>query len=201
MQGLAEITLQLRHGWRRSLITLILFTGQPGFLCCELIQLPWLRWVCHTAYFYFLTIWALEGCLASFHFHNSDESHRSFQGSGAGDLWGPTLDHVSGYWRVSSHGEGAHCLQKLSALQGKGMLSLKMTLAFLPSPRQGLYHQGPRSTTLFFVWGDVGSYYTSSLSSRMLWVSPHYKGCEENGKRLDLTLRLLLFFFHFSFKS
>lgn len=23
-------------GWRQSLITLILFTGQPGFLCCEL---------------------------------------------------------------------------------------------------------------------------------------------------------------------
>lgn len=100
---MAEITLQLRHGWRRSLVTLILFTEQPGFLCCELIQLPWLRWVCHTAYFYFLTIRALEGCLASFHFQSSDESHRHCQGSGAGDLWGPTLYHVSGHWRVSSN--------------------------------------------------------------------------------------------------
>jgi hypothetical protein len=54
------------------------------------------------AYFCFRTILALEGCLASCQFHNSDESHRSFQGARKSDLWGPSLHHVNGYWRVVS---------------------------------------------------------------------------------------------------
>lgn len=106
MQGLAEITFQLRHGmateshyvnfvyraawfpvpWAGCLFSCL---GFGGFATQHIfVSEPFL---------------ALEGCLASFHFHNSDESHRSFQGTRGGDLWGPSLYHwkATGGW-VSS---------------------------------------------------------------------------------------------------
>lgn len=77
-------------GWRQSLIKLISFTGQPGFLCCELsaysaaltlVGLPAPRIFVSKLFWPWMDVW-LQFTL------KTDESHRSFQGARIGDLWG-----------------------------------------------------------------------------------------------------------------
>lgn len=91
-------------GWRQNLITLISFTGQPGFLCpalraysaaLTLAGLPALRIFVSKVFWLWEDVW-LQFTL------KADESHRSFQGARTSDLWGLPHSHcLKGYHGVA----------------------------------------------------------------------------------------------------
>lgn len=130
------------------------------------------------AYFCFQTILALERCLASFHFQNADESHRSFQGASAGNLWGPVLHRVNGCWRVGSIRAPPH-RSGLFALWKKGTLSLNVGwISLCHTSQAGLKATGPAT----FLYGQRWGLIMPPASPRMLCVNSFYKGCGKTEK-------------------
>lgn len=120
-------------GWRQSLITLILFTGQPGFLCRELgaysaalasVGLP------HSIFLFPNHFWPWKDVWPHFIFitlMKATEVSREPEAATCGAL--PyTIERPLG---GESHLERAHCFSRLLALQRKRMLSLNVALTSL----------------------------------------------------------------------